>query len=182
MRHVITTLSVLAAIGLSGCGEQRARVPSPSRAAFPTALPPGTALAYATRMTAPLASRRAVASTVQSLALTATRQAYVSCRSGTLARRVGSVPVGEAAGWKQLLGSAHLTRLRSDPPDSAHRAFWFVRGGRVVYLDLARLVGPSRCTGTECTAMLHYDPVLRALMPARTAFGAYIAAHCPAGG
>lgn len=180
MRLVITTLSVLAAIGLSGCGAQR--VPSSSRTAFPTALPPGTALAYAIRMTAPLASHPATASAEQSLALTSARQAYVSCRSGTPARRVGSVPVAEAAQWEQLLESAHLMRVRSDPPNPAHRALWFVRGTRVVYLDFTRHVGPTRCTGTQCTAMLQVDPVLRVLTPAMTAFGAFIASHCPAGG
>lgn len=191
MRRTIPLLTAVAALALTGCGAARPTASTPARpprstVAFPAQLPVGTVLAYAVRQgglfaTGPKATgpRATIASTVQSVAVTRDHRAYVSCRGAAPLASVGSLPSAVATHWTQLLRAGHLSADRSDALDPQDRSFWFLALGRVVYLDFARHVHQAPCTGTECTAALHIDATLQALLPASAALCGFIAAHCP---
>jgi hypothetical protein len=178
-------LAIVASLTLAGCGSAKigsAAPPPPSAlAGFPGQLPPATTLAYALHESTPTltGARETLVVHRQWLALTRDRVAYVSCRAGTPAQSVGSVPAALAARWTGLIAGAHLGRTRSDPPDAQGRALWFADGRRLVRIDVARHLRRGPCTGAMCSAMLSLDSTLEAVLPASQAFNTFLAAHCP---
>jgi hypothetical protein len=199
MRRTTPLLSAVAAVALAGCGSAHpttstpptppraasafpARLPAATVVAFPARLPAATVVAYAVRQGALFTSgpRATIAGTVQSVAVTAQRRAYVSCHTGTPLASVGTLSSSLAAQYAALLESGHVSTDRSDPLDPHARSFWFVARGRVVYLDFARHVHQAPCAGTECAAALHIDSILQSLLPASAALSGFIAAHCAA--